>query len=386
MKTIGMMTLVLSSIGLVLPSHLFAEEQIGESDARSQLVDIQNSVAELSARVESLERQLGKSSQVSNLSNLARTDSGPVCSTSGAWDNLVSGAVMALSVETLADNALTVAIYDESQHLNLLRTSHGKWTRVASQHLPTSETPRILVADLDGDGTTEILVCSDKLRVYSVDGQSFSLSWSSHESFPEEKVPVPQMGIADFNGDGRNDIAVLNYKDKGDSDTQSLYVYARTLSRPLDFGLTDVATFTDEHGYHSTAGMAIADYSGDGSAEIAVSNANGFLWFVTFEAGKLSVRKQWKVPSGGAVGPGLSSGNFDADAASELLVGTNGGNIFVVDLDDKFEPRVLASAMTGRLAYGVAAGDINSDGQDEFVLTRGHIGYAGMTQKVAAIS
>lgn len=381
MKTLGMMN-VLLLVALAIPVAVFGEVEIGESESRSQsLSDIRKSVAELSSRVESLELQLGNSSNVSNQGNPPRDQSGPACSTPRAWDDLVAGAVMALSAETFGDNALTVAIYDESQHLNLLRNSHGKWIKVASQLLPTSETPRLLVADLDRDGNAEILVCSDKLRVYTVDGKSFSLSWSSHESFPEEEVPVPQMGIADFNGDGRNDIAVLNYKDKGDSDTQSLYVYTRTLSRPLDFGLTDVATFTDEHGYHSTAGMAIADYSGDGSPDIAVSNSNGFLWFVTFDAGKLNVRKQWNVPSGGAIGAGLSSGNFDADSASELLVGTNGGNIFVVDLDDEFEPRVLAGAMAGRLAYGVAAGDINGDGRDEFVLTRGHIGYAGMTQK-----
>ena len=66
---------------------------------------------------------------------------------------------------------------------------------------------------------------------------------------------------------------------------------------------------------------------------------------------------------------------------SELLVGTNAGNIFVYDFAIDFEPKIVATALAGRLAYGVAAGDVDGDGQDEFVLTRGKLGYAGMTKK-----
>lgn len=104
--------------------------------------------------------------------------------------------------------------------------------------------------------------------------------------------------------------------------------------------------------------------------------------FALLELGndQLTVVKNWQVPSGGAIGPALAAGNLDSDDHKELLVGTNGGDIFVVEFSTEGAPTFAASAHSGRLAYGIAAGDLNNDGRDEFVLTRGALGYAGMTE------
>lgn len=393
MKSFGILFAALSIVFASVPQSL--ADNLGDPSAtlRQEVSNLRRAVAELLVRIESLEQRLD---EAANEQNNARMGNGSLRHLPGAWTDLIAGDVIAMSFDTFVDGTLAVAIYDGSQRLNLLTMTNGQWKNVASQKVPTSKPPRIRMADLNGDGSSDVLVCSDRLKAYTVAPNGWSLVWSGQESYCD--APPPRIGVADFNGDGRKDIAVLNYKIKDESttvsvhdykvanehttnETRSLYVYTRTPDEPWGYTLSHVATFTDKDGYHSTAAMAIADFSGDGMPEIAVGNDNGYLWLMAFEKGELTLRHQWHVPSGGAVGPGLSAGELDGDTAAELLVGTNGGEIFVIDFDSWHQPRVVAKKMTGRLAYGVASGDIDGDGRDEFVLSRGHLGYAGMTHK-----
>jgi hypothetical protein len=109
------------------------------------------------------------------------------------------------------------------------------------------------------------------------------------------------------------------------------------------------------------------------------------LWLVDCSGGELTEIQRWKTPRGGAIGPALKSGNLDRDAESELLVGTNGGEIYVLEFDQQGNARIVGSAKAGRLAYGVNAADIDGDGIDEFISSRGRIGYATMTQEDVAV-
>ena len=368
------LVLAFLSIASATAISLFADDDRSDS-LQQEISELRRSVAELLIRIESLE---GKHSQRAD-DTRENGSLGALGTLPEIWTSLISGRVMAISVGAGSEDEIMVAIYDDSNHLNILRRISGAWTKVASTTLLADAAPRLLLTDLGGDAAVELIVVSDKLRVYTVADESISLAWSSHESFRGELAP--RLAVADFNADGRKDVAVLHYKEKQNDAGQSLYVYSRTLSERWDFGLTYVTTFTDDHGYHSTAAMTAADFSGDGRPEIVVGNDNGNLWLVTFDGHQPAVRKRWKVPSGGAVGPGLAAGNLDDDDLAELLVGTNGGEIFVFEFDEQLEPQMVATATAGRLAYGVEAGDVDGDGRDEFVLTRGHLDYAGMTQK-----
>lgn len=301
-----------------------------------------------------------------------------------AWGFLVPGRIRTASVDADPVNGIVVALYDDRDVLSLVRRNGGNWTRVWSKQMQESEnperpTPRILVRDLDGNGSREILVCSQRLQIYAAGAEGYALAWESPDAFDE--LPAPELAVADFNRDGHSDIVVLNYKDKKKQvESQSIYVYCRRSVENLDFHLAAAAVLTDEHGYHSTAGLAVDDFDGDGAPEIVAGNDNGDLWLASYDQGALAIRKHWQIPTGGAVGPGLAAGNLDDDSRPELLVGTNGGNIFVYDFDEQLEPRMAATHMAGRLAYGVAAGDLDGDGRKEFVVTRGHLGYANMTR------
>lgn len=363
---------LLVSVVLVVCSwgdRLAAEQSTSELDSlRGEVANIEECLKTIIERLDSIEQQA--SQDVSNLRPIPSANVLPIKDT-----------VDAISLNRNEDASLSLALFDRAKQLSVFnRSADGRWETKTATRLDAENAPQIVIADLDRNGISEIIVCSEKLRVYSVSREGLTLSWTSIESF--RNAPSPKLGIRDLNDDGLLDIAVLNNKQKDeDQGMECLYVYTQTLSSKVDFGLTYLTTFTDEHGYHSTSAMAIADFNGDENPEIVVGNSNGNLWLVASKNGKLNVQKQWKVQSGGAIGPGLGTGNLDGDSASELLVGTNGGNIFVYEFSANYEPVVVATAEAGRLAYGVDAGDIDGDGIDEFVLSRGKLNYAGMSRK-----
>lgn len=257
-----------------------------------------------------------------------------------------------------------LAAFDQEGQLRVAVT-RGRGGKVFKTELELQESPRLLVADLDGDSNAEILVCSDKLRVYQIDEDELSLAWTSPETF--EDSPSPRLGLSDLDGDGHVDIAVLNYLSDRNSESDSLYLY-RNLKTGLQFSLTGSIAFTDEHGYHSTSGIAIGDFTGDVREDIVIGNDNGWMWLIDVKNGKPTVEKTWKVKSGGAIGHGLAVGNMVAGQKKELLVGTNGGDIHVYRFPEGKDPEVIASASPGRYSYGIQACDMDGDGMDEFLL------------------
>lgn len=274
-----------------------------------------------------------------------------------------------------ADGVL--AAYDKTNQLRISIPRGDGGGLILKPDLKIPFSPHLLVADVDGDLQPEVLVCSDKLRVYRVQKHGLSLLWTSQEEF--EGNPSPKLALSDLDADGHIDIVLLNYLKK-DHEGSSLYLYLNQKEN-AQFSLSGTTTFTDEHGYHSTSGIATADFSGDDRPDIVVGNSNGWMWLIETEDGKPLVKKSWKVPSGGAIGPGLSAGNMLEGPKQELLVGTNGGDIFVYQFSADGVPQVVAKTTAGRLSYGVHAADMDGDGLDEFLLSRGYSGYAGMTQK-----
>lgn len=257
------------------------------------------------------------------------------------------------------------------------RSAGGKVLRA---NLDLENTPRLLMADLDGDARTEVLIGSKHLSVFRLGNDGLSPLWTSGEAFGDK--PPPRLAVADFNGDGHSDIIVLNYKHRGqEPDNQSLYVYLNQARGDSSFRLGGSTTLTDVHGFHSSSGLTIGKFYGDEQPKIVVGNSNGWLWFIEVKDEKPVVTHSWKVPSGGAIGPGLAVGNLDGGAENELLVGTNGGDIFVYRPISAEAVELVARAHAGRLAYGVQSADIDRDGKDEFLLSRGYLGYANMTQK-----
>ncbi len=275
-------------------------------------------------------------------------------------------------------SAYAVAVCDQKNVVRVIIGRNGRG-RIYTLDVKGKDTPGLLLEDLDGDGRSELFVSTSVVEGYQLTDGGLRKFWTSDGKLTSR--PAPKVAVADLNGDGRRDVAVLSYKSKKLAvPSESLYVYLQTENAASSLKRSGSLTFTDEHGYHSTAGIAVGNFCGDAQPEIVIGNSNGFLWQLELKDGVPQVRHEWKVPSGGAVGSALAAGNLIGDSYNELLVGTNGGDIFVYRLSEEHEPKRLASRETGRLAYGVGAADVDGDGLQEFVLARGTLGYAGMTE------
>jgi len=115
-----------------------------------------------------------------------------------------------------------------------------------------------VMADYDGDGKVDIAVYNANglwSIVRSSDGGNTLIGWSGAPG----DIPVP----ADYDGDGKADLAVYNTASAGWS-----------IIRSSDGGLT----------YKAWGGPSwepvVADYDGDGKADIAVYNVSNGLWSI----------------------------------------------------------------------------------------------------------
>ncbi len=238
--------------------------------------------------------------------------------------------------------------------------------------------------DVNGDGYADVLVesASDaRLYLGSSTGLSTSPAWS-----------VPNTGLAvtagDVNGDGYADVMV------GDPSAESVSVY---LGGPT--GLSTTAAWvgnsgTTGSGFGSSVSGA-GDVNGDGFGDLIVGaptysngqTAEGCAYCYQGSAAGMSSFATWSNPgsqSGGEYGVSVALvGDLNADGFSDYVVGAdredsvNGqdsGRAYVYLGADLFTLPTPAGALDGPSAnaefgnWVAAAGDVNGDGYDDFLV------------------
>jgi FG-GAP-like repeat len=160
------------------------------------------------------------------------------------------------------------------------------------------------------------------------------------------------LNAADFNGDGRPDVATIN----GTSSNVSVFLrqagggFAQEAGSPVAVG-------------SGPSGAAVGDYNGDGRADLAVSS---------FVGG--DVRVQLRQPGGGFALEGapiqlgathaVATGDFNSDGRLDLAATTTGGQVVLLVRNPQNTgfaeqpPRFT----TGASPVAIAVGDYNGDG------------------------
>src|SRR6266566_4696375 len=172
------------------------------------------------------------------------------------------------------------------------------------------------------------------------------------------------IAVGDFNGDGKLDLAVVNFGD------WNIYVL---------LGNGDGTFQAARSVYFASGGgfpwyVVTADFNGDGKLDLAVSNYGDNSFSVLLGNGDGTFQPPRTLPIG--THPALVAvGDFNGDGKPDLAISSVGDNTVSVLLgngDGTFlAPQVFAGV--GTKPYFVAVGDFNRDGKPDLVITN-HLG------------
>jgi hypothetical protein len=168
------------------------------------------------------------------------------------------------------------------------------------------------------------------------------------------------LNAADFNGDGRPDVATIN----GSSDNVSVFLrqagggFAQEPGSPFAVGV-------------GPSGAAVGDYNGDGRADLAVSSFPGADVSVLLRqpGGGFALEGGAAISPGGRIGS-IATGDFNSDGRLDLAATRNDSLQVIVLLRNSTNNGFLApqAFTTGDTPFAIAVGDYNGDGRADLAI------------------
>ncbi|HEY5611027.1 MAG TPA: FG-GAP-like repeat-containing protein, partial [Thermoanaerobaculia bacterium] len=142
----------------------------------------------------------------------------------------------------------------------------GSITFAAEALFPTAGQPAgVVVADIDADSKSDVIVASEgpeNVSVFRNTTTGGTISFAARVDFTTPADPT-DVRVADFDGDGRPDLAVIS------SSTLS------TLRNTSSAGTISFATREDSSIGGKSADVTVADFDRDGKSDIGVTNNGG---------------------------------------------------------------------------------------------------------------
>jgi len=269
----------------------------------------------------------------------------------------------ALLLTILSAGRFAAAAKPSADQLNLFRPSTGTFYSQTPEGAGSFTAIRwglasdvLVPADYDGDGITDAAVWRPETGYWYIqpsgNGGTVYIKWGLTTIYPTgglPDVPVP----ADYDGDGRADIAVwrpdtgewfvLNSSQNYDQDKASVYRWGKLGDVPVQ-----------------------QDYDGDGRTDFAIFRSIERNWYI-FE----SSTKNWRVHTFGLAGTDmLVPSDYTGDGKADVAVYRSG--IWYVLNSETGETEPFQLGFTDAIA---APGDYDGDGQTDFAVFRKGVWY-----------
>ncbi|MCA8954076.1 MAG: VCBS repeat-containing protein [Planctomycetes bacterium] len=215
------------------------------------------------------------------------------------------------------------------------------------------------IGDVTGDGLADLVVCQEANASITVVPQLPGGGLGAYDQFDATGLPLRPF-IADFNQDGRNDLAALS----GLGDRINIW-----FGNPGDGRLLGARSY--DGGLATAAFLGSADFDNDGDAEIAVGG---------YTSSQISIMERHTVDARPMYEPALvqdiganvlqvETVDLDLDGRTDLLVSVAGGvkvlrNVTTAPGVYAFEvvPGLAVAISTASGPFGLAAADFDRDG------------------------
>ncbi|HEY1024867.1 MAG TPA: Calx-beta domain-containing protein [Sphingobacteriaceae bacterium] len=223
--------------------------------------------------------------------------------------------------------------------------------------------------DLDGDGKPDMIVSSGNSGAFSIFRNS---SMNGEISF-EPKIDIAATGhpenifVNDFDGDGKPDLAIPNFS----ANTVSIY---RNNSTGSLISFDSAVDFSTEV---NPTGVAVADFDGDGKNDLVVLNSgsNSLSAFKNnSDKGNISFLRQATYKTGsGPSGP--ATGDLNGDGKPDLAVANFSSNTVSIFMNSSGSDSVAFTqpidVPTASMPNDVLIADANNDGLPDLIVPSG---------------
>jgi len=264
-------------------------------------------------------------------------------------------------------NALSISVYFNTSAPGI---GFGAASFAERVDFPTAGSPVFLaVGDLNNDGRPDIVVANasaSELTVFRNTATAGAISSSSlvrETSLPSD-IGMRSLAIADFDGDGKNDLAAVS------PGTSQLSIYKNASTTGGTISLSKV--FTVATGA-SPFGVVAADFNGDGKPDVAVANRgdNNVSVYLNYSSGSLMAFAGSVNFSAGGIAPqALAAADFDGDGFPDLAVLTQtSAHICILRNNGMANFTAIVNLPVGTSPSALAVGDLDSDGRPDLLAT-----------------
>jgi hypothetical protein len=207
----------------------------------------------------------------------------------------------------------------------------------------------VVVADFNGDGKLDLAVVAGSIRVMLGNGDG---TFKAGIAGPSANL----IAVGDFNGDGKPDLVtsenVAVLLGKGDG----------TFQAPISAASSSAIPF---------GGIAVGDFNGDGKLDVVAPNVSGsILVFLGDGTGKLGVPASFS--TGETLGGKLSVGDLNGDHKLDVVsinAINNHISVLLGNGNGSFQaPTSIALGGNPDSAFGVVIADLNGDGYPDLAV------------------